>query len=76
MFSVGGLLHELSNDGARGQFTHFLDDMILPQLVDSAQRGDRESHIVILTEEDIVDWDDEFPPQMGEEYAQGEEFVL
>ncbi|ELU09631.1 hypothetical protein CAPTEDRAFT_202243 [Capitella teleta] len=65
-----GLLHELSNDGARGQFTHFLDDMILPQLVDSAQRGDRESHIVILTEEDIVDWDDEFPPQMGEEYAQ------
>lgn len=35
------------------------------------QRGDRESHIVILTEDDIVDWDDEFPPQMGEEYAQG-----
>ena len=35
------------------------------------QRGDRECHIVILCEDDVVDWDDEYPPQMGEEYVQG-----
>ncbi|XP_046584369.1 BTB/POZ domain-containing protein 10-like [Haliotis rubra] len=32
--------------------------------------GDRECHIVVLTEEDIVEWDDDYPPQMGEEYSQ------
>lgn len=32
-----GLLHELSNEGARHQFTHFLEDIILPQLVVSAE---------------------------------------
>ena len=26
---------------------------------------------MILTDEDIVDWDDEFPPPMGEDYSQG-----
>lgn len=31
-----GLLHELSNDGARGQFSVFLENIILPQLVVSA----------------------------------------
>lgn len=31
-----GLLHELSNDGARGQFSVFLENIILPQLVISA----------------------------------------
>ena len=35
------------------------------------QRGDRECHIVVLSEEDSVDWDEEFPPQMGEEFTQG-----
>ena len=34
------------------------------------QRGDRECHIVILDEGDIVDWDEQYPPQMGEEYTQ------
>lgn len=34
------------------------------------QHGDRECHIVVLTEEDIVEWDDDYPPQMGEEYSQ------
>lgn len=32
-----GLLHELSNEGARGQFNAFLEDIILPQLVASAE---------------------------------------
>ena len=26
---------------------------------------------MILNDEDIVDWDEKYPPQMGEEYAQG-----
>ena len=26
---------------------------------------------MVLSEEDSVDWDEEFPPQMGEEFTQG-----
>lgn len=66
----GGLLHELSNEGARQQFEVFLEDLILPLMVASAQRGDRECHVVVLLDDDMVDWDEEFPPQMGEEYCQ------
>ena len=62
-----GLLHELSNEGARGQFNTFLEDIILPQLVASAERGDRECHIIVLLDDDIVDWDEDYPPQMGED---------
>lgn len=69
-FIIGGLLHELSNEGARCQFEVFLEDLILPLMVNSARRGDRECHIVVLLEDDIVDWDEEYPPQMGEEYSQ------
>lgn len=36
-FVTGGLLHELSNDGARKQFNLFLEDMILPEMVVAAQ---------------------------------------
>lgn len=38
---------------------------------DVLQHGDRECHIVILADEDVVDWDEQYPPQMGDEYAQG-----
>ena len=31
--NLRGLLHELSNDGASGQFEKFLDELILPQMV-------------------------------------------
>ncbi|KAI1731105.1 BTB/POZ domain-containing protein [Ditylenchus destructor] len=62
-----GLLHELSNEGARGQFNIFLEDIIMPQLVVSAENGDRECHIVVLLDDDVVDWDEEYPPQMGED---------
>jgi len=65
-----GLLHELSNDGARGQFSVFLENIILPQLVISADRGDRECHIVVLLDDDIVDWDNDHPPQVGEDTSQ------
>ncbi|XP_013400931.1 BTB/POZ domain-containing protein 10 [Lingula anatina] len=68
--NLRGLLHELSNDGAREQFSYLLEDLILPQLVECAQRGDREAHIVVLCEEDVVDWDEEYPPPIGEEHSQ------
>jgi BTB/POZ domain-containing protein 10 len=62
-----GLLHEISNEGARQQFSVFLEEILLPQLVLSAENGDRECHIVVLQDDDVVDWDEEFPPQMGED---------
>lgn len=68
--NLRGLLHELSNEGARQQFEIFLEDFILPVMVTAAQRGDRECHVVVLLDDDVVDWDEEFPPQMGEEYCQ------
>lgn len=68
--NVGGLLHELSNEGARCQFEVFLEDLILPLMVTSAQKGDRECHVIILLDDDVVDWDKEYPPEMGEEYSQ------
>ncbi|KAI5700928.1 hypothetical protein M8J75_004295 [Diaphorina citri] len=68
--NLRGLLHELSNEGARCQFEVFLEDLILPLMVNSAQRGDRECHVVVLLDDDTVDWDEAYPPQMGEEYSQ------
>lgn len=69
--NLRGLLHELSNEGARVQFESFLEELLMPLMLNSAQRGDRECHIVVLLEEDQMDWDPEFPPQMiGEEYSQ------
>merc|ERR1712012_809930 len=70
--NLRGLLHELSNDGAEEQFEEYLEREILPQMVICATRGDRECHIVILMDEDreLIDWDEDFPPQMGEEYTQ------
>ncbi|KAG8201165.1 hypothetical protein JTE90_028824 [Oedothorax gibbosus] len=68
--NLRGFLHELSNQGARQQFEKFLEELILPVMVESAQRGDRECHIVVLLDDDTVDWDMDYPPQMGEEYSQ------
>lgn len=65
-------MHELSNEGARCQFEVFLEELILPLMVISAQRGDRECHVVVLLDDDIVEWDEKYPPQMGEEYCQSE----
>lgn len=65
--NLRGLLHELSNDGARKQFERFLEELIVPLMVDRARLGDRECHVVILLEEDSVDWDKEYPPQIGDE---------
>lgn len=67
---LSALLHELSNDGARKQFERNLEELVLPLMVSSARKGERECHIVVLTHEDTVDWDEQHPPQMGEEYSQ------
>ena len=37
-----------------------------------SQKGERECQIVILMEDDIIDWDDQYPPSMGEERIQRE----
>ncbi|KAH9401015.1 hypothetical protein TYRP_002600 [Tyrophagus putrescentiae] len=68
--NLRGLLHEISNEGAKEQFEKFLDEQILPEMVNAAKRGDRECHIVVLLDDDVVDWDEEYPPQTGEEYSQ------
>ncbi|CAK1593570.1 unnamed protein product [Parnassius mnemosyne] len=68
--NLRGLLHELSNEGARRQFESFLERLILPLMVESAQRGDRECHVVVLLDDDAVEWDEQYPPQMGDEYSQ------
>uniref|UniRef100_A0A915B004 BTB domain-containing protein n=1 Tax=Parascaris univalens TaxID=6257 RepID=A0A915B004_PARUN len=68
--NLRSFLHELSNEGARQQFTEFLEDIILPQMVASTEHGDRECHIVVLLDDDVVDWDEHYPPQMGEDTTQ------
>ncbi|XP_049882772.1 BTB/POZ domain-containing protein 10 [Pectinophora gossypiella] len=68
--NLRGLLHELSNEGARRQFESFLERLILPLMVVSAERGDRECHVVVLLDDDAVEWDEQYPPQMGDEYSQ------
>ncbi|KAM4702176.1 BTB/POZ domain-containing protein KCTD20-like [Discoglossus pictus] len=67
---LSALLHELSNDGAYSQFGYYLEDLILPVMVSGAKQGERECHIVVLTDEDNVDWDEDHPPPMGEEHSQ------
>ncbi|KAM7339142.1 hypothetical protein ACRRTK_002626 [Alexandromys fortis] len=67
---LSALMHNLSNDGACRRFEFYLEEMILPLMVASAQSGERECQIVVLTDDDVVDWDEEYPPQMGEEYSQ------
>ena len=34
------------------------------------QMGRRECHIVVLTNDDVVEWDEEYPPSMGEDDTQ------
>ena len=36
-FILGGLLHEISNEGAKTQFEKFLDNRILPEMVKAAK---------------------------------------
>ena len=70
MLFEGGFLHELSNEGAKKQFDYYLEKLIFPLLVQETNKGERECHIVVLCEDDSIEWDSEFPPQMGEQYSQ------
>ena len=65
-----GFLHELSNEGAKKQFDYYLEKLIFPVLLQETNKGERECHIVVLCEDDVIDWDPEYPPQMGEQYSQ------
>ena len=31
------------------------------------QKGERECHVVVLMDEDIIDWDENYPPSVGDE---------
>lgn len=68
--NLGHLLQQLSNQGARCQFEEFIEESILPAMARCAQMGDRECHIVCLSDDDTVEWDDELPPRQGEQWAQ------
>ena len=39
---------------------------ILHEMVECASQGDRECHIVILLADDAIDWDEDYPPPMGD----------
>ncbi|TNN14740.1 BTB/POZ domain-containing protein [Schistosoma japonicum] len=64
--NLRAFLHELSNDGAHGIFGQFLETHILSLLVKCTQLGERECHIVIVTDDETIDWDPDYPPQMSE----------
>ena len=34
------------------------------------QKGERECQIVILMEDDVIDWDDDYPPSVGEDHVE------
>lgn len=68
--NLSAFLNEMSNDGAKDQFTSYLINDIIPVMVHCARKGERECQIVILMEDDIIDWDDDDPPSLGEERIQ------
>eukprot|EP00056_Hartaetosiga_gracilis_P008181 m.116893 g.116893 ORF g.116893 m.116893 type:complete len:439 (+) comp12864_c2_seq1:711-2027(+) len=67
--NLGTLLHELSNQGAKGQFEMFLSQYLLPSMAKFAEVGDRKCHVVVLSDEQTVEWDDEIPPKHGEQFS-------
>lgn len=48
-----------------------VDELNRMSTVGVVQSGDRECHIVVLNDDDVIDWDDENPPLMGDECPQG-----
>ena len=34
------------------------------------KRGNRECHLVVLQDDDTVQWDEDYPPNMGEEFVE------
>lgn len=64
--NLRAFLHELANDGAHAIFERFLEAHILSLLVKCTQLGERECHVVIVTDDEIIEWDPDYPPQMPE----------
>jgi len=54
----------------------YIASLLVNVICCALQHGDRECHIVILADEDVVDWDEQYPPQMGDEYAQGKKIEV
>lgn len=54
-------MHELSNEGAKKQFDFYLEKLIFPVLIQETNKGERECHIVVLCEDDAIEWDPEYP---------------
>lgn len=68
---LGKLLHELSNTGAAAQFETFMLRSLVPAMARCAELGERSCHIAVLSETDTVEWDDDLPPTLGEQFAKG-----
>lgn len=67
-------MHKELNQGARRQFERYLEEMVLPLMVASAQSGERECHVVVLMDHDVVDLEECAPP-MAEENLQSKKLV-
>jgi len=52
--NLADMMHELSNLGARDEFTKLLKTLIIPKLVEASAVGDREIRLVVLHDEDII----------------------
>lgn len=65
--NMAEMMHELSNLGARDQFAKLLENLIMPKLVDACNYGERELRLVVLHDDDVIDWDNDFPPLCEEE---------
>jgi len=60
------LSFRLSNEGAKQRFEYYLDEYIYPVLVNCAESGCRECHLVVLSEQDVIEWDGQYPPPKNE----------
>jgi len=65
--NLAELMHELSNQGARDEFNQLLEELIVPTLVRATQKGEREIRLVILHDDDVIEWDEQHPPLCDEE---------
>jgi len=65
--NLADLMNELSNLGAKEEFTKLLEELIVPVLVKACKRGDREIRLVVLHDDDVIEWDDDHPPLCEEE---------
>lgn len=65
--NLADLMHELANLGAREEFSSLLEKLIVPVLVQACKKGEREIRLVVLHDDDVIEWDDDHPPLCEEE---------